>query len=228
MSENADELWFLLGDNKVAQFSLMEFLIVICLNADNEAEVWAYEAIPGLADKWAIRKEWTKISRMLNWQATDISTTKVIAAILDDPQIENEYNQGLYIPARVPHHISDTSLVGKEGHSPTVQWSSTPHRPSPSLPPTHCRRTSPRMSRTPSPVIRQSSIAHAGSNEVVMEMDTRDQPNVEMGIWMDMETEVVTGQSDVEIDGVTDRDSVVKTDGVTDGMVTAMETSGQE
>ncbi|KAL2541842.1 DUF1985 domain-containing protein [Abeliophyllum distichum] len=38
-SENTDELWFRLGDNKVARFSLMEFLIVTGLNDGNEDEV---------------------------------------------------------------------------------------------------------------------------------------------------------------------------------------------
>ncbi|KAL2454518.1 Uncharacterized protein Adt_47981 [Abeliophyllum distichum] len=38
-SENTDELWFRLGDNKVARFSLMEFIIVTGLNAGNEDEV---------------------------------------------------------------------------------------------------------------------------------------------------------------------------------------------
>ncbi|KAL2480434.1 protein of unknown function (DUF1985) [Abeliophyllum distichum] len=38
-SENTDELWFRLRDNKVARFNLMEFLIVTGLNAGNEDEV---------------------------------------------------------------------------------------------------------------------------------------------------------------------------------------------
>ncbi|KAL2512738.1 Uncharacterized protein Adt_18338 [Abeliophyllum distichum] len=49
-------------------------------------QVWAFEAIPMLANKWAIRKDWPRILRMLNWQATDIPTAKDIATILDDPQ----------------------------------------------------------------------------------------------------------------------------------------------
>ncbi|KAL2506328.1 Uncharacterized protein Adt_21949 [Abeliophyllum distichum] len=53
-------------------------------------QVWAFEAIPMLANKWAIRKEWTRIPRMLNWQATDIPTAKDVATILDDPKLMTE------------------------------------------------------------------------------------------------------------------------------------------
>ncbi|KAL2470622.1 protein of unknown function (DUF1985) [Abeliophyllum distichum] len=263
--ENPDELWFRLGDNKVARFSLMEFLIVTGPNADNEDEVrpniqrskrllkkyfngkttvtpvelestfdactmiedkyklglvyiletmlrckhhntsidvfcldvvdnivvfnaypwgrrcfidtlhafkrihtikgsktdrkydvygfplalhvWAFEVIPMLDNKWVIRNEWTRIPRMLNWQATDIPTTKDVATILDDPQLEvhtiltptpeemeNMYIQGFFIPAR--------------GHSPTAQGSHTQHRPSPSSPP-------PRLSNIPQHILVQ-------------------------------------------------------------------------
>ncbi|KAL2466884.1 DUF1985 domain-containing protein [Abeliophyllum distichum] len=287
-SENIDELWFRLGDNKVARFSFMEFLILTGLNAGNEDEVkpniqrskrllnkyfnskttvtpvelestfdactvmkdkyklglvyiletmlrckhhktsidlfcldivddievfnaypwgcrcfmdtlhafkrmhtikgsktdrkydiygfplavqvWAFEAIPMLADKWDIRKDWTRIPRMLNWQATDIPTAKDVATILDDPQLEvytiltptpeemeNVYIQGFYIPARVPDPILDLYLVREEEHSPTAQKSPTEHQPSPSSPP-------PRLSHIPSPDIRQSCTTHSGSN----------------------------------------------------------------
>ncbi|KAL2541623.1 Uncharacterized protein Adt_02601 [Abeliophyllum distichum] len=120
-------------------------------------QVWAFEAIPMLANKWAIRKDWTRIPRMLNWQATDIPTAKDVATILDDPQLqvhtiltptpeemENMYIQEFYIPARVPDPILDPYLVREEGHSPTAQGSPTQHRPSPSSPP-------PRLSHIQSP-----------------------------------------------------------------------------
>ncbi|KAL2466825.1 Uncharacterized protein Adt_42676 [Abeliophyllum distichum] len=105
---------------------------VFCLDVVDDVE----EAIPALADKWAIRKEWTKILKMLNWQATDIPTAKDVAAIFDDPR-------------RQP---------------PVAQRSLKPHRVSPSPPPTHRRGTLPCLSHSLSPIVRRLSTARSGSN----------------------------------------------------------------
>ncbi|XP_022866368.1 uncharacterized protein LOC111386146 [Olea europaea var. sylvestris] len=50
-------------------------------------QLWAYEAIPALGSKWAIRRE-TSYLRMLHWRAHEKPSAKDLTAILDDPQLE--------------------------------------------------------------------------------------------------------------------------------------------
>ncbi|KAL2534525.1 Uncharacterized protein Adt_07876 [Abeliophyllum distichum] len=107
------------GSKSDRKYDVYKFLLAM--------QVWTYENIPGLADKWTIRKERTRIPMMLNWQATDIPTTKTVTAILDDPRLdvhtvltptpeemENAYIQRFYISSRVPYPILNAYLVGEE------------------------------------------------------------------------------------------------------------------
>ncbi|KAL2531904.1 hypothetical protein Adt_05255 [Abeliophyllum distichum] len=184
------------GDNKVARFSLMEFLIVTGLNADNEDKVWAFKAIPMLANKWAIRKDWTIIPRMLNWQATDIPTAKDVATILDDPQ-----------PMIEIRHLNKKVEQLSKKVDEVIEWVRPLHYTNTMAPETTLDR-----------VLIESN--RMRDQEVNMEMKTREIPKFQTGVQTDMETQIEISHPDIETKGVTDGEPVKEKDGKRNEVVT--------
>ncbi|KAL2519090.1 Uncharacterized protein Adt_15337 [Abeliophyllum distichum] len=176
-------------------------------------QVWAFETIPMLADKWAIRKEWTRIPRMLNWQATDIPTAKDVAAILDDPQLSKKVDE--VIEWVRPYHYTDT--MAPETASDRVPIDSDGVRDQEMDMEMETRDISEYETGVRTDIETEIEIGQPG-------IETEGATNGELIVEKDgMTDRVVTEtdrQLDVETEELTNRELVEEIDCVTDGVVT--------
>ncbi|PON94313.1 hypothetical protein TorRG33x02_097870 [Trema orientale] len=92
--QKKNELWFSIGQ-KLARFSLNEFALITGLQCGAYPEVWAYEAIPLVASKFAI-KEGITVSRIIGWDAK----LKPSSTEIDD--VLNSNNQLIVMPVLLP------------------------------------------------------------------------------------------------------------------------------